>query len=189
MVFFNDFFCVLAKVHFIGQNWADSHSLYTQALGIDPLNCKLNATLLYNRALINFKTGQIREAINDCTKALAKDVDYYKAHVLRADCYNQFLMFEKAISDYNAAISLGHADEPIKKALKQAENSSTRLTNDHHFTLGVNKNATTREIIKAYRRLSLIHHPDRHLDGPEDVLLEHSLVMRKLNNARDALLQ
>lgn len=183
------FFCVLAKVLFIAQNWAESQSLYTQALGIDPLNGKLNAILLHNRALTNFKTGRIREAINDCTKALSQDVTYYKAHVLRADCYNQFFMFEKAISDFNAAILSGHADEPIKKALKQAEFSSTRLTHDHHFILGVNKNATKQEITKAYHRLSKIHHPDRHADSSADVQNEHSLIMRKVNDARDVLLK
>jgi hypothetical protein len=38
---------------------------------------------------------------------------------------------------------------------------------DYYEALEVEKTATTQEIISAYRRLALIHHPDRNLDNPE----------------------
>lgn len=101
--------------------------MYTEALGIEQLNNKLNAILLHNIAMCNFKAGEIRESIKDCTKALTKDAQYYKAFVLRADCYCRFLMFDKAIQDFDAAIVSGDAAilsgdamESIRNALKHA---------------------------------------------------------------------
>jgi len=51
--------------------------------------------------------------------------------------------------------------------------------NNYYEILGVEKNATTEEIKKSYRRLSLIHHPDRP-GGSQDIF-------RKINEAYEIL--
>ena len=51
---------------------------------------------------------------------------------------------------------------------------------DYYQILGVDRNADTKQVKKAYRRLASKHHPDKGGD-PE--------TMTRLNNARDLLLQ
>ena len=58
----------------------EAHKLYTEALEIDPLNADINSKLLYNRALMNSKIGNIRDAITDCSDALKTNPAYLKGN-------------------------------------------------------------------------------------------------------------
>lgn len=51
--------------------------------------------------------------------------------------------------------------------------------NDPYKILGINKNATFAEIKKAYRKLAMIHHPDKNPDNQE----ESTEIMKKLTAA------
>jgi curved DNA-binding protein CbpA len=39
---------------------------------------------------------------------------------------------------------------------------------DYYETLGISKSATTEEIKSSYRRLALVHHPDRNPDNIDE---------------------
>lgn len=156
--------------------------MYTEALGIDQLNKKINTMLLYNRAISNLKLDKVIHAIKDCNNALSMDSRNLKALLLRAKCYGDLRMFEKAASDYEVALTIKDVIE-IQTAYNDARNAYERSTQDWHFTLGVVEEATNYEIKKAYRKLALIHHPDRHCDESQDVMRDHEKVFKRLNTA------
>ena len=43
------------------------------------------------------------------------------------------------------------------------------MDNSYYAILEVNKNATPDEIKKSYRRLSMLHHPDKNGNSPESI--------------------
>lgn len=85
--------------------------LYTQALGIDPLNKKTNAKLYSNRALVLAKLGKNIEAVADCTSALKLDPKYLKALLRRAKCYMDLGEYEDAVKDYEQAVKMDKSRE------------------------------------------------------------------------------
>ena len=55
---------------------------------------------------------------------------------------------------------------------------------DHYQTLGVGRNADTKEIKTAYRKLASIHHPDKGGDQEKfkDIQKAYETLMRQKNN-------
>lgn len=100
--------------------YREAQETYTEALQIDPLNKDINSKLYYNRALVNTKLGNIREAIKDCNDALKINEQYVKALLKRAKCHYDLESFEDSVKDYEAALKLEKTME-IKNALKDAK--------------------------------------------------------------------
>ena len=76
--------------------------------------------------------------------------------------------YDTGIADFKSAIEQAELEgsdadaRALKSELKKAELALKRSkTKDYYKILGVSKNATESEIKKAYRRESLIHHPDK----------------------------
>lgn len=92
--------------------------VYTNALKIEPPNNSIVLTLLHGRANASSNIGNFREAIDDCTKALAIDSSYVNVRLLRAQCYHYVEEFEASINDYElvqAAIELLNDMESLSK--------------------------------------------------------------------------
>lgn len=112
-----------------------------------------------------------------------------KCLLLRADCYTSMRNFKKSIADYEA---LFHCDRSaftiIENLLKEAKRSLQRFQSDNYYDiLDVDKMATKSEIKKAYKKLALIHHPDKHSDATKDEQLEQQEIFKKINQAHDVL--
>lgn len=161
----------------------EAHKLYTEALEIDPLNGDINSKLLYNRALMNSKIGNIRDAITDCNSALKTNPAYLKVILLRAKCHNDMENFEEAVKDYEAALKIEKTNE-IKIALKDAKIALKRSKRkDYYKILGIDKRASDDEIKKAYRKRALVHHPDRHASASEDEKREQEKKFKEIGEA------
>ncbi|KAK3730173.1 hypothetical protein QZH41_016006 [Actinostola sp. cb2023] len=108
------------------------------------------------------------EAIAECNKALEVDendvdalCDLGEAHLLEEN-YNE------AIRDYQKAKNINEhlhkVQEGLEKAQRLLKQSKKR---DYYKILGVKRNASKREIIKAYRKLAVKWHPDQYKDPAE----------------------
>ncbi|CAD7078799.1 unnamed protein product [Hermetia illucens] len=155
------------NTQFKAGKYREAHALYTEALNIDPFNKDINSKLYYNRALVNSKLGNLREAVADCSKVLEINDQYLKALLLRAKCYNDLEKYEECVKDYEAALKIQKTPD-IKNSLRDAKfNLKKSKRKDYYKILGVSKNATDEEIKKAYRKKALVHHPDRHANSSD----------------------
>lgn len=158
-------------------------TFYTEALTIDPLNSEINSKLYYNRALMNSKIGNIRDAIADCTSTINANANYLKAFLLRAKCYNNMENYEESVKDYEAALKIEKTNE-IRQLLRDAKTALKRSKRkDYYKILGIDRNASDEEIKKAYRKRALVHHPDRHASASEEEKREQEKKFKELGEA------
>ncbi|XP_069705184.1 dnaJ homolog subfamily C member 7 [Periplaneta americana] len=161
----------------------EAYNLYTDALKIDPHNKSTNAKLYFNRATVCSKLGRLNEAVADCSSALELDENYLKALLRRAKCYMDLNDFEEAVRDYEKALKMDKSREN-KRLLQEAKLALKKSKRkDYYKILGVDKNASTDEIKKAYRKRALVHHPDRHANASDGEKKEQEKKFKEVGEA------
>nr|CAD7398666.1 unnamed protein product [Timema poppensis] len=172
---------------------AEAYNLYTEALRIDPHNSLTNAKLYFNRATVSSKVcltlkfggdlGRLNESVADCTNALKLDETYLKALLRRAKCYMDLNDFDEAVRDYEKALKMDKSREN-KRLLQEAKLSLKKSKRkDYYKILGIDKNASTDDIKKAYRKRALVHHPDRHASASDVEKKEQEKKFKELGEA------
>ncbi|XP_046676525.1 dnaJ homolog subfamily C member 7 isoform X2 [Homalodisca vitripennis] len=162
---------------------AEAYSLYSEALTIDPNNISTNSKLYSNRATVSYKLGRLNEAVTDCTAALNLDSKYLKALLRRAKCYMDLEQFEEAVQDYEKVCNLDKSREN-KRLLADAKFALKRSKRkDYYKILGVERNASTDDIKKAYRKRALVHHPDRHANASDGEKKEQEKKFKEVGEA------
>ncbi|KAF2785994.1 TPR-like protein [Melanomma pulvis-pyrius CBS 109.77] len=135
---------------------------YTKALEVDPTNKNTNSKILQNRALCQTRLKNYGPAISDCDKALELDPSYTKARKTRAKALGESGNWEEATREYKAMQEANPAEPGIAKEIRNAELELKKSKRkDYYKILGIQKDATEQEIKKAYRKLAIIHHPDK----------------------------
>lgn len=161
----------------------DAYTLYSEALNIDPNNKSTNAKLHFNRATVCSKLGRLNEAISDCTEALNLDENYLKALLRRAKCYMDLQQYDEAVQDYEKVCRMDKSRENkrlLADAKLQLKKSKRK---DYYKILGVEHNASTDDIKKAYRKRALIHHPDRHANASDGEKKEQEKKFKEVGEA------
>ncbi|KJR86477.1 uncharacterized protein SPSK_02223 [Sporothrix schenckii 1099-18] len=142
--------------------WQAAIDKYTDALSIDPANRGINSKLLQNRALCRLKLKEYDEAITDCDAAIALDPSYTKARRTKANAYGLAERWEDAVREWKALAEREPEDRTVLKEVKRAELELKKSQRkDYYKILGVAKDADDKEIKKAYRKLAVVHHPDK----------------------------
>lgn len=102
----------------------------------------------------------------DCTRALELDPTYTKARKTKAKALGESGNWDEAVREYKAIAESNPSEPGIQKEVRNAELELKKSKRkDYYKILGVEKDATDNDIKKAYRRLAIIHHPDK---NPED---------------------
>eukprot|EP00698_Gefionella_okellyi_P017472 TRINITY_DN5111_c0_g1_i1.p1 TRINITY_DN5111_c0_g1~~TRINITY_DN5111_c0_g1_i1.p1 ORF type:complete len:454 (-),score=93.91 TRINITY_DN5111_c0_g1_i1:371-1732(-) len=165
--------------------YQDAIDAYTACAGLDPANATFTSQIFCNRAACFDKLKRYKEAIADCERAIALAPEYLKAFLRRADCYialNDADSIENAIRDLEKAMEIipqeSHGD--IKQKIRQAKLALKKAKRkDYYKILGVDPQASTGEITKAYRKAALEWHPDRH-HGDEEARAKAELMFKGL---------
>jgi len=116
-------------------------------------------------------TEQLKEykaAIADCARALELDPTYTKARKTKAKALGESGNWDDAVREYKAIAESNPSEPGIQKEVRNAELELKKSKRkDYYKILGVEKDATDNDIKKAYRKLAIIHHPDKNPDDEE----------------------
>ncbi|XP_063710381.1 dnaJ homolog subfamily C member 7-like isoform X2 [Symsagittifera roscoffensis] len=164
-----------------------AYEIYSEALSIDPHNKITNAKLYCNRATTGSKLKKIEDSIKDCDKAIQLDENYEKAFIRRAALLQEDGRYEEAVRDCEHVYKK-NPNPTNKRHLQEAKLELKKSKRkDYYKLLGVEKTATEEEIKKAYKKLALVHHPDRHQADPEEEKAEHERKFKDIGEAYSVL--
>ncbi|XP_012058088.1 PREDICTED: dnaJ homolog subfamily C member 7 [Atta cephalotes] len=166
------------------EQYQEAYNLYNEALTIDPHNIMTNAKLHFNKATAAAKLGKLNESVAEYTKALNLNENYLKALSKRANIYMELEEYEEAVYDLEKACKMDKTNRETKRLLGKAKlllRKSKRK--DYYKILGIDKNASTEDIKKAYRKRALDHHPDRHVNASEGEKREQEKKFKEVGEA------
>ncbi|KAI0202244.1 hypothetical protein F4808DRAFT_84083 [Astrocystis sublimbata] len=153
------------NAHYKSGRWQEAIDKYTSALDVDPANRGTNSKLLQNRALCRMKLKNYDDAIADCERAVSLDPSYLKARKTKANVYGQAERWEDAVREWKKIQEMDPEDRTVLKEIRKAELELKKsMRKDYYKILGVGKDADDSVIKKAYRKLAIIHHPDKNPD-------------------------
>ncbi|XP_026667389.1 dnaJ homolog subfamily C member 7 isoform X2 [Ceratina calcarata] len=165
------------------EQYQKAYNLYTEALAIDPQNVATNAKLHFNKGMVAAKLGRLKESVTECSEALKLDANYLKALLRRAASYMELKEFEEATHDLEKAYKMDSSRE-INRLLTNAKLALKKSKRkDYYKILGIDKNASTDDIKKAYRKRAMVHHPDRHPYATEGEKKEQEKKFKEVGEA------
>ena len=168
--------------------YSEAVERYTEAMQVDPDNIEVNVTLYTNRATAHFKCGNFAESIADCNCALDAQPRHLKALLRRAACRMELEAWKEAITDYEAAHNIDPDEQSIKQSLRQAKIELKKAGRKCLYKLlGVTRKATDHEIKKAYKRMALQYHPDRHAGASDEEKAAMEVKFKELGEAFEVL--
>nr|POE88338.1 clustered mitochondria protein like [Quercus suber] len=154
--------------HFKSGRYQQAVDTYTSALQVDPLNKGTNSKILNNRAMCFSKQKKWTQAIEDCDQAIRLDPSYTKARKTRAKALGEGGDWDEAVRAYKSIQEQSPEEPGIAKDIKNAELELKKSKRkDYYKILNIEKDASEHEIKRAYKKLAVIHHPDKNIGDPE----------------------
>lgn len=172
---------------FKASNTDEALKIYEECIALDPWNRKFNALALGNITSCYIKLDDNKSALKSINKAIEYDENYAKGYFKRAELYKKLQDWESCEMDYRRAQALDSSlnlDGLIKDNMKKVKEAKKK---DYYKVLGIAKDASDSEIKKAFRKLSLSWHPDKHADENEDEKLVATKKYKDIVDAYDVL--
>lgn len=159
-----------AKAHSDAGRHAEAAEEFGSCAAIDPDHSEFNKKALTEQCRVLLKDlKNVAGARAACDRALQMDNDHLDAQVLRAKTFAADEDWEQCVREWQRAREIaGDGNREVNEGLQRAEAALKQSKEkDYYKILGVRRDASKREVKKAYRKLALEWHPDKH-SGSED---------------------
>ncbi|KAK5020069.1 hypothetical protein LTR60_000869, partial [Cryomyces antarcticus] len=101
-------------------------------------------------------------------RALALDPTYLKARKTKAKALGESGDWEEAVKEYKSIQETSPSEPGIAQEVRNAELELKKSKRkDYYKILGIEKDADENQIKKAYRKLAIVHHPDKNPDDED----------------------
>eukprot|EP00486_Rosalina_sp_Unknown_P000486 CAMPEP_0201566146 /NCGR_PEP_ID=MMETSP0190_2-20130828/5713_1 /ASSEMBLY_ACC=CAM_ASM_000263 /TAXON_ID=37353 /ORGANISM="Rosalina sp." /LENGTH=585 /DNA_ID=CAMNT_0047984447 /DNA_START=99 /DNA_END=1856 /DNA_ORIENTATION=+ len=161
---------------------------YTECLKLDPTNLKFNSVLYSNRAAIFLKKKKWQLAYDDATIAVDMDPAYIKAYGRRIQSLYGLERYDEAVGDAEKALRLDPSSNDLKQQLRQAKIELKKSKQKNYYKiLGVEKDATEKEIKKGFRKMAMKWHPDKFASEGEEEQKKAEEKFKEIGEAYEVL--
>lgn len=150
---------------------------------IDPLNRRCNFINFYYRGAANFSLLRFKEAYNDSTESLRIDENNADCLRLRAHSHHKLGEYEDCIIDCEESLKLKMSKEATDLMKKATDALKSAKRKKKFEILGVASSTTREETKKAFYKLSLQFHSDKH---PNATAIDKKKLDRKFREINDA---
>jgi len=150
--------------YFQQKDYTAAINTYTEALSEEDkrLPTAFSAIIYANRAAAHKNLNNFDDAIRDLTLAIERNNNYVKAYIRRGQCYEELILWEEAIKDYNSALSQEPFNPEFSSLLANAQGKLQQLQKRNYYEIiGLSPFAAVAEVRKAYRVMALKYHPDK----------------------------
>lgn len=146
-----------------GASYSDAIRKLEQALNTEPEHHFYVVKAKTQICHCHRMSGDVEKTLDSCSEVLKFDENNVDALCDRAEGYILNDMHQEAVNDYQKAKSinenLSKVQEGLDKAQRLLKQSQKR---DYYKILKIKRNASKKDILKAYRKLAVKWHPDHY---------------------------
>ncbi|XP_064113396.1 putative autophagy-related protein 11 [Macrobrachium nipponense] len=125
--------------------------------------------------------------IMDCCMAIEKGLKGWKVYQLRGQHLMDEGLYSIAVQDFEMVNRLLPSEETRRNLNIAKEKLAKWVKLSHYEVLGVKQTDTKADILRAFRNLSMLYHPDRHRDKPEILQEAFQEKFKRITEAKTVL--
>lgn len=149
------------------KKFEDAIQIYDQIVLFDQTNSQFNGVILSNKATCFKLMGESKKALDAINKAIEINPKYGKAYLKKADMEEELREYELAKQSIVKAKELDPNLDIDARLQRVTQKANKKEKVDYYKVLGVDKNASQKDIKRAYKKLAMKWHPDKHSESPE----------------------
>lgn len=156
-----------ANQMFKEKKFEDAIRIYDEVVLFDQTNSQFNGVILSNKATSLKLLGQTKKALDAINKAIEINPKYGKAYLKKADMEEELREYELAKQSIVKAKELDPSLDIDARLQRVTQKANKKEKVDYYKVLGVDKKASQKDIKRAYKKLAMKWHPDKHSESPE----------------------